>query len=206
MKSTNNITIITLDEPNIEDFAAARNRELKKAKTDWVLFVDSDETISPELEQEIKHAISAPQFDAYALKRRDHFLGQELTHGENAANRFVRLARRSWGKWERPVHETWVGQGGVGELNHPIHHQLSSIREIIDKLNTYSTLDATFRHKSGQRSSLFHLTFFPFAKFFQNFLLRRGFLDGPPGTIMAILMSFHSFLTWSKLYLLDKSS
>ncbi len=198
-----NLTIITLNSQGITDFAEARNRELEKAKTSWVLFVDSDEVISNGLEAEIAGAVRADQYNAYYIKRRDIFLGSELKHGETGKAQFIRLARKGYGKWVRPVHEEWVGEGKVGTLSYPlIHNAHPNITSFLDKINLYSTLDAEYRYKSGVKSSLWKIAVYPIAKFKVNYLLRVGFLDGVPGLIMAMMMSFHSYLTWTKLYLL----
>jgi hypothetical protein len=198
-----NLTIITLSTPNLTDFAAARNAELAKAKTLWVLFLDSDETLTIELEKEIESAIQSNDFDAYYLPRLDTFLGRELTHGEPGHTRLIRLARKDFGQWERPVHEVWVGKGRVGELQNPLlHHSHDSISSFLDKINRYSDLEAQYRYSQGIKSSLFKIAVYPLAKFKWNYLIRLGFLDGVPGNIMAIMMSFHSYLTWTKLYLL----
>lgn len=198
-----NLTIITLNQPNITDFSAARNAELAKVKTPWVLFLDSDETLTPELESEIKTAITSDQYHAYYLHRLDTFFSRELKHGETASAKFLRLARRDFGKWVRPVHETWVGTGKIGILTNPIiHHAHPSISSFLAKINTYSTLDAQYRYEQGVKSDLFKIWFYPIAKFKWNYIFKLGFLDGVPGIIMAIMMSFHSYLTWTKLYLL----
>lgn len=203
MKTIKDLTVVTIKEDGITDFAAVRNKELAKVKTDWVLFLDSDETLSPELESEIKVAIKGKEYSAYKLKRLDSFLGRELRHGENGNNTFVRLARRDWGEWTRPVHEVWLGKGGVGELQNPILHiSHKSMSDFLGKINRYSTLEAQYRKEKGSRSSLAHITLFPPLKFMRNYLFLQGFRDGVPGTIMAVMMSFHSFLTWTKLYLL----
>ncbi|PIR99152.1 hypothetical protein COT87_00965 [Candidatus Collierbacteria bacterium CG10_big_fil_rev_8_21_14_0_10_44_9] len=202
----NNLTIITLNQPNITDFSAARNKELAKTKTSWVLFLDSDETLSPELESEIDLTINhqpSTIYSAYAIPRLDTFLGRELHHGEPGHAKFIRLARRDFGKWVRPVHEKWIGKGAVGSLKNPIlHTPHPSISLFLNKINTYSTLDAQYRYIQGIKSSLWKIAIYPIAKFKWNYLFKLGFLDGTPGIIMAMMMSFHSYLTWTKLYLL----
>lgn len=198
-----NLTVITLNNTGITDFAEARNKELDKVKTPWVLFLDSDETLSPELQAEIEGVVRSDEYDAYYIKRRDIFLGRELKYGETGNAQFIRLARKNFGKWVRPVHETWVGEGRVGALKNPIiHHSHPSIASFLDKINLYSTLDAEYRFKSGVKSSLWKIAIYPIAKFKLNYLIKLGFLDGVPGLIMAMMMSFHSYLTWTKLYLL----
>lgn len=200
-----NLTIITLNTPGITDFAAARNAELAKAKTDWVLFLDADETLTPELETEIASILNLESsiYSAYSIPRLDTFLGRELRHGEPGHTRLVRLARKDFGHWVRPVHEVWQGHGRVGELQNPLlHRSHPTITAFLDKINRYSSLEAEYRHSQGIKSSLFKIALYPIAKFKWNYLFKLGFLDGVPGTIMAIMMSFHSYLTWTKLYLL----
>ncbi|KKU46233.1 MAG: Glycosyl transferase family 2 [Microgenomates group bacterium GW2011_GWA2_46_7] len=215
MKLKSNLTIITLNQPGISDFSAARNAELAKVKTDWVLFVDSDEKITPALKDEIIgvcNQASSP-YGAYFIPRLDTFQGRALHHGETGHAKFIRLARRDWGKWTRPVHEVWlvrrslgvggVGDDRVGELKNPLlHTPHPSISSFLTKINQYSTLEAQYRYTQGVKSSLFKILVYPLAKFKLNYLFRFGFLDGVPGAIMAIMMSFHSYLTWTKLYLL----
>lgn len=201
----NNLTIITINEPNLTDYASARNAELAKVKTTWVLFVDSDEKITPELKFEITSIcnLESNDYSAYYIPRLDTFLGRELRYGEPGHTRLVRLARRDYGRWERPVHEVWVGQGKVGTLTHPLlHSPHTTVASFLDKINRYSTLEAQYRFKLGIKSSIWKIAIYPIAKFKYNYLLRQGFRDGVPGTIMAIMMSFHSFITWTKLYLL----
>lgn len=202
-----NLTIITLNSPNLTDFAAARNAELAKVKTSWVLFLDSDETMSPELEQEIHNSIFKPQnsLSAYYLYRQDTFLGTILRHGETGHAKFIRLARRDFGQWVRPVHEVWQGKGKIGTLTNPlIHNSHPNITSFLDKIDTYSTLEANYRFKQGVKSSLVKIAIYPVSKFKWNYLLKLGFLDGVPGLIMAMMMSFHSYLTWTKLFLLQQ--
>lgn len=205
------LTIITLNQPGITDFAAARNAELARAKTEWVLFVDSDEKISPALKDEITRICNLESniYSAYYIPRLDIFLGRELRHGETGHAKFIRLAKKDFGSWIRPVHEIWTRRSGsssarVGTLtNHLLHTPHESVQSFLDKINKYSTLEAEYRYKEGVRSSLFKIWFYPLAKFKYNYVLRLGFLDGVPGIIMAIMMSFHSYLTWTKLYLLQ---
>lgn len=180
--------------------------ELTKAKTTWVLFVDSDEKISQNLKKEILEVIQSSEYDAYYVPRLDIFMGRELRHGETGHARFVRLAKKDFGRWIRPVHETWIPSSKnkeIGTLQHPlIHESHPTISSFLEKINNYSTIDADYRFKQGVKSSLWQIWVYPMAKFIYNYFFKLGILDGTPGTIMAIMMSFHSYLTWTKLYLL----
>lgn len=205
-----NLTIITLDQPHITDFSAARNKLLEQVQTDWVLFLDADESLSPALEQEISKAITSSQYEAYYLPRQDKFLDQVLRYGETGHASFIRLGKRTYGKWVRPVHELWEGRGNpahgsdrVGRLKHPILHEPhQGIATFLAKIDYYSTLESTYRFREGRRAHLWQVFVYPLAKFKLNYFARFGFADGVPGLIHALMMSFHSYLTWSKLYLL----
>lgn len=200
-----NLTIITISGKDITDFSKVRNHELHGSSTDWVFFLDSDEQLNPGLEQEIAKAIKSTIYSAYYLKRQDMFLGQTLKFGETANVKLIRLARRDFGIWQRPVHESWVGKGRVGELKNPIlHHPHKSISNFLAKINKYSTIEAGYRFEKNVHPTLLQVIFYPPAKFLHNYIILQGFRDGVPGLIMAITMSFHSFLTWTKLYLLCK--
>jgi len=203
----NKLTIITLQGINITDFATARNQELAKVKTPWVLFIDSDEKITKALKEEIIQAITSDEYDAYYLARRDQFLGKTLKYGETGRVQLIRLAKKDFGKWVRPVHEVWEPAMGskakMGKLQNPLlHHPHKSIATFLEKINTYSTIEAKYRYTLGKKSSLLQIVVYPLSKFFYNYIFRLGFLDGTPGIIMAVMMSFHSYLTWTKLYLL----
>lgn len=200
-----NLTVITLNQKDITDFSHARNEQLKKVTTPWVLFLDQDEILSHELKEEIDNLLRQPniQFSAYKLKRVDTFMGRVLKHGETGHASFVRLAKKDWGKWEGKVHEKWVGNSRVGELKgNIIHTPHQSLSTFINKIDTYSTLAARDRFDHGVHSSIGHIIFYPLLKFKLNYILKLGFLDGVPGLIHAIIMSWHSYLTWTKLYLL----
>lgn len=198
-----NLTILTLNSPNVIDFAQARNDLLKTVKTDWVLFLDTDEELTPDLKSEITQAIKSSDYNAYSIPRLDTFLGRQLIHGEAGHTRLVRLARRDWGRWERPVHEVWIGPGPIGILHNSIlHAPHPSVSSFLTKIDLYSTTDADYRYKQGVKSSLLKIFVYPLAKLVHNYFLRLGLLDGVPGLIHALMMSFHSYLTWSKLYLL----
>lgn len=197
--------IVLHEASRITNFAVERNAALRKTTKDWVLFLDADEKLTPGLVKEIKKAISSTRFDGYFIKRQDRFLGRTLRYGENGAIRILRLAKRDTGEFSRPVHEIWEVKGRVGQLKNPLlHDPHPTISSFLEKINRYSSIEAEHRYNFGARSSLLNILIFPYAKFARNYIFRLGFLDGIPGMIMAVMMGFHSFLTWSKLYLLQK--
>lgn len=219
------LSIITLrtKEP-IADFAKARNEELSKVKTKWILFLDKDEEMSPKLAEEIQQVLENPNSklqitnNGYKIRRRDRFLGKWLRFGETGNVKIVKLARKDSGRWERPVHEIWKIKGKVGELKNPIYHYHNSVEEMIERIDRYSSMEAEFRKNTLLRHYplkavpfgragivrllkvriTMELTLYPLLKFVYNYIFRLGFLDGMEGFILAGLMSFHAFLVRSK--------
>ena len=190
------------------DFAAQRNFGMSQARGPWILFVDSDEIVSKDLAQEIQritYQVSriTSGIVGYFLKRQDYMYGRPLTHGETGSVRLLRLAEKNAGYWNRPVHEVWEVKGPTAELSHPLlHYPHPNVAQFLKKINEYSTLNAQYLYSQQVHVPVWHIAAYPVAKFFRNYLLQLGFLDGTPGAIVAIMMSFHSFLTRAKLYML----
>lgn len=189
------------------DFSSQRNFGLSKAKGEWVLFVDSDEIVSKELAYEIKNATGSPiglgmtSYLGYYVRRKDYLFGRWLKHGETSKVRLLRLAKKDAGQWIRPVHEVWNIQGNTGELFTPLEHfPHQNVAQFLDEINRYSTLNARYLFSQKVRVSWWHVVGYPVTKFFLNYFLYLGFLDGTSGTVIAIFMSFHSFLTRAKLW------
>lgn len=188
-----------------EDFAAQRNFGLEKAKGDWIFFVDADERVPQGLWYEIMAKTNAP-FSPYAgfyLKREDSLWGKKLLHGEIGNIKILRLAKKDAGKWAGKVHETWKIKEKTDVLQNPlIHYPHQSVKEFLQEINFYTDLRAKELHKKKVGVSWFAILFYPKAKFFVNYIVKGGFLDGLPGFIFALMMSFHSFLVRAKLWLL----
>lgn len=184
------------------NFAAQRNFGLTKATGEWVLFIDSDEVVSRALATEIQKALTIDCAGFY-IRRTDWLFGKKLLHGETGKVRLLRLAKKGAGSWERPVHEVWKIKGFIGELTNALDHfPHPNVAQFIDEINTYSTINAHHLYSKGIKSSFWHILAYPVAKFFVDYFWYLGFLDGTAGAVVALAMSFHSFLTRSKLWLL----
>ena len=190
------------------DFSAQRNFGLEKASGRWVLFIDSDERVEEELAKEIAKFTNnfLNDFSGYSLIRKDYFLGKSLKSTEAGRKKILRLAQKEAGKWERFVHEEWKIKGKVGLLKNPLlHYPHKNLDDFISQINFYSTLHAQANLKEGKRSNLFKIIFWPKAKFIENWIIKGGYKDGMYGFVISLIMSFHSFLAWSKLWLWQKS-
>lgn len=182
-------TIILKTDSPITDFANERNLLLEKARSDWVLFLDSDEKISSELQKELD--TNNFKCDGYFIKRLDYFMGKWLKFGETGNIKLLRLGKKGAGKWVRKVHEYWAIKNTGTLFGTILHFPLLTIR----KINYYSSLDA------GEFGKFTYWQLVkPIAKFIQNYFLRLGFLDGLPGFVHAYMMSLQSLVVRVKQY------
>lgn len=186
------------------DFSAQRQFGIEKSKFDWILFVDADEKITEELAIEIQEKIEENKsLSGFLIKRVDFMWGRQLNHGETGNIKLLRLFNKNDGKLIGKVHEKWQTKKPVESLEHPIlHYPHPEISEFLNEINFYTDLRADELYKAGEKSNSFSIVAYPFAKFIKNYILKLGFLDGMPGLIHALLMSFHSFLVRGKLWFL----
>lgn len=173
------------------------------AAHDWVLCLDADERVTPELAQAIGALFraGAPAQSAYAVARRNRFLGRWLAHGEGYPDWNVRLFDRRRARWtDDPVHEHVVADGTVGRLaGDLLHASAESIEDYVAKQNRYTTLQAQAMHARGERAGLARLALSPLARFARFYVLRLGFLDGAAGFAHIAIGAFASFLKYAKL-------
>ncbi len=190
-----------------EDFASQRNYALSKATQKWVLFVDADERVSSELREEINtfliEGVKTSNVNGFFIKRKDVLWGKILKYGETGSIKLLRFAKKDSGVWTGKVHETWQAEGNLSETeNYLIHFPHQTIDEFLSEINFYTSLRAKELYENGIKGSVRNIILYPKGKFFKNYLLKLGFLDGIEGFIFAIFMSLHSFLVRGKLWLL----
>lgn len=187
------------------DFSRQRNFGLYNAKNEWVLFVDADERVTKGLAAKIVAITNSDSYDGYFIKREDIIWGRRLKYGETSKIRLLRLGKKTSGKWMGKVHEKWLIKGKIGKLSDSLdHYPHQTIAEFLSEINYYSTLRAQELYLKKIDVKWYTILFYPKAKFFLNFILRLGFLDGLPGFVYAIMMSFHSFLVRGKLWILNQ--
>lgn len=185
----------------LDTFGEQRNIALSHVKTAWSIFLDIDETVSPQLVLEIQNAISKTNHVGFYVHRQDQFMNKILKHGETSKVVLLRVAKTNAGKWKRPVHEVWTVSGKTKTLRNSLFHTPHhSIESFIEKINKYTSLEAILRKKQRKRFSLFQVLFYPLGKFIYNYVVLFGFLDGFPGLAQAWMMSFHSLVLRIKMY------
>ncbi len=177
---------------------------LNKATGDWILFLDADEIVPPEVRTEIEGILSKDDktFDGYLVLRKNLFLGRWMKHGGwwgYAAN--VELVRRGKGRWPVGMHQTLQVDGNVGYLRNPVIHDTHrSISQWIDKMNEYTSVEAGERFEKRENFQRGHAIFFPAAVFLRNYFVKAGFRDGFHGFVAAVLASYYEFVRNVKLW------
>ncbi len=187
-------------------YGRQKNFGLRKATGAWILIVDADERVTPELGGEISRTLGAPEGPpvvAYTIPRKNHEYGRWIAHGGAYPDRQMRLLRRGKGAYnDVEVHENLIVDGEVGELDSPLlHFSERSTAERVVKVERYATLSAKERAKRGlPRVGFSRLALHPAATFWKIYVAKRGFRDGIPGLIHAVMASFQTFLKYAKLY------
>jgi len=195
-----------ITRPLNKDYAAQNNYALTEVKNPWVFFVDADEIVSSELAKDIASAIKDSTFQSYRLKRLDYIWGRELNYGEAGNFSAIRLVRKDSGKWIRRVHQYFETDGDVGQLKNPLmHYPHQDLAEFVRSVDTWSSWHALANSEEGKKSNLFKIVCYPVGHFVKNYIFKLGFRDGMQGFVFAAVMAFHSYLSWSKLFLTQRS-
>jgi glycosyltransferase involved in cell wall biosynthesis len=202
--ASKNRKVIIFNRKLNNNFASQRNFGVSKTNYNWIFWIDADEKPSKKLIRFLNH-FDNHQYKNYAFKRQDIFLKHKLKYGETAHLSFIRLFNKKYGQFEGQIHENWDTNKIIKKTNLVIfHYSHSTVKSFIEKINLYSDIRANELFNLGKNTNILEIIFFPIAKFIQNYLLRLGFLDGTPGIIMALCMSFHVFLNKAKLWHLSK--
>lgn len=195
--------------PDWPGFGPQKNRALALASGDWVLSIDADERVTPELAQAIRRAIALPEGPVgYRVARLSEFCGRWIRHGGWWPDRVLRLFRRTSGRFtDDRVHERVVVTGPVGTLEgHFLHYPYASLEAFIRKINHYSTEAARSAHARGRRTSVPGAFGRSFWTFFRQYVVRLGMLDGWQGLVLAGMAATGSFYRYVKLYWLIRQA
>ena len=190
--------IVTDDWPG---FGPQKNRALDRAGGDWVLSIDADERVTPELRAEIEQVLAAPDVEAYEMPRLSSYLGQPMRHGGWWPDHVTRLFRRGSARFsEARVHETLQVNGRTGRLRqHLIHHPFRSLDQVIAKMDSYSTAAAAGMAERGRSAGLSGAVLHGFFAFLRTYVLRAGFLDGRLGFVLAVSNAEGAYYKYLKL-------
>ena len=184
-------------------FGPQKNRALDLATGDWVVSVDADEWITPELRDEMLAAMAKPTAAAYAVPRRSSFCGRYMKHSGWWPDHVIRLIRRDAARFsDDRAHERLLVDGVTRKLKQPLMHEaISTMDQMLGKMNLYSTASARMLHERGRKASLATAVFHGSWAFFRTYILRLGFLDGREGFILAVANAEGSYYRYVKLML-----
>ncbi|MFN0117904.1 MAG: glycosyltransferase family 2 protein [Elusimicrobiota bacterium] len=175
---------------------------LEKTAGSWVLNIDADERVTPELAEEIKRSLNEKEEkkSGFLIPFKHIFLGHELRFGGCGGERHLRLFQKEKSVYgQTVVHEGISVQGEIGSLkNHIVHFSYHNIEDYLKKCNGYTSLIAKQKWEKGQRFYIWHHFRLPF-EFLKRYFFKMGLLDGSSGFIYALLSSYYVWLKFIKL-------
>ncbi len=188
--------------------ATQKNWAIPQASNDWVLILDTDERIPPDLLREMEDALRHPSgFAGFRIARANIVFGRWLRHGGDWPDYQIRLFRKESGRYEgRQVHAHIRLDGPMGTLTTPIihypHRSLKTIRKTL--LDRYSSWEAREKRDQGIAFRSTQLVTRPLGAFAVRYVLRQGFRDGWQGLLMATVWSIYVFRSYRKLRELER--
>lgn len=198
----NGITVLRASNKN---FSELRNLGKTEANSGWLLYVDADELVTPGLKEEIQKVINQPDGPSgYYIKRKNYYLG----HSWPYSDKLIRLMRTDKLKhWEGRVHETAVIYGTIGVLEEPlIHNSHRTLEEMVNKTNEWSDIEAQLRFETRHpKITWWRLIRVMITGFISSFFGQQGWRAGVFGLIESVYQAFSMFVTYAKLWELQKN-
>ncbi len=195
-----------IDATDWQGFGVQKNRAIDACSGDWVLSIDADERVPEKLREEILTLLREPVFDVYEMPRSSYYCGRFMRHSGWWPDRVRRLFRRGTARFSNaPVHESLQTDLAIGRLQNPIEHwSFRTMEQVLDKVNHYSSLSAPVVLARGRRPSLATAVLHGAAAFFRTYVLKRGFLDGSHGFMLAVSNAEGSYYRYVKAMLLGR--
>lgn len=186
-------------------FADWRNKGLKMAKGDWIIYLDADERVTKELQKEILDELPDTKFNAFAIARRNFIFGKEFKHSGQYPDYQKRVFRKStFRKWSGDIHEepSYEGDAVIGHLQNPmLHLKNMTLSQMVEKTNKWSEIEAKLMFDAKHPPMTTPRFFSAMAReFWKRMIIEMAFLDGALGIIYAIYQVFSKFTSYAKLY------
>lgn len=190
-------------------YAAQKNSAISKASGAWILSLDADESLSPELAKEIEKQLASESNAGFWVRRKNYFLGRWIKHGGFWPDPKLRLIRRELANFqERLVHEDVKLTGPTGMLHGAlVHHSYPTLSDYIYHMNRYSSLGAEMAVAKGHRGfSLINIVLRPLGTFIYNYFFRLGFLDGREGLLLHLYHAVYVSWKYAKAWEIGRKS
>jgi len=196
--------VYELDWPG---FGSQKNRALDYSTGDWVLSLDADERITPELRAELEKAMNGSKSDGFYLPRKSQFCGRFIRHSGWHPDYVLRLFKRGSGHFSDDlVHETVVLQGHAGKLSSPLlHYSYMTSQDVERKVEQYSSAAAQQMYAKGKKATLLDASVRGAWAFARTYFLRLGLLDGIAGFGIARMNARTTYLKYKKLMALHSA-
>jgi glycosyltransferase involved in cell wall biosynthesis len=196
---------VTSDWPG---FGKQKNRALALATQPWVLSIDADERITPELQEEIKRVIATDTNASYRMPRSSSYCGKFIKHSGWVPDYITRLFKRGYGNFsEDLVHERLLTEHPTLTLKNPLLHiSYINLEEVLDKVNRYSTAGAAMSFSNRKSATLGQAIRHGVWAFIRTYFIRLGFLDGKIGFVLAVSNAETTYYRYLKLAFLNKDS
>jgi len=185
-----------------DGYGTSKNRALDFCRGEWIISIDADERISAELADAIAKAVSInDNCDGFLVNRLTYFLGKPIRHCGWYPDYILRVFRKGKGRFsDRLVHEKINLDGKTKKLDGLLfHHSYKTLESYLYKMNIYSSLNARELFNSGRKYRGFDFISHPWATFIKMYILKRGFLDGLSGLLLAMLSSYNVLVKYIKL-------
>lgn len=180
-----------------------KNYAVSQCTHTWVLSLDADEALSDRLKQSILEVKRNPQADGYSFNRATHFCGKHVRHSGWYPDVSLRFWNKTKGAWAglNPHDKFYLQEGAVrkhikGDL---MHYSFHTFDELLQMTSRFSTISAKSKIANGKRSSLTKIILYPIWRFFRNYILYRGFLDGYNGYVICSISAFEVFSKYVKM-------
>jgi len=191
-----------------ESPARQKNWAIPQCRHPWVLILDADEQVSPALADELRALFAAggPAAPGSWIPRENRFLGRVMKHGGWGTDRVIRLIARDTARYDdRLVHEEIDLPGPLPALSAPLlHDTFRSFPQYVPKAWRWAEAGAREAHRRGRRASAFTVFSRPIARFVRAYVLKRGFLDGGPGLVLACFTAMTVYMKYARLWELSR--
>lgn len=189
-----------------DNYSDQKNWAIEQMPSEWILLLDADEQLTPELEREILTLIEQDklnEYDAYWVYRKNFFFNREIKYSGYQKDKVIRLFKKDLSRYTNRVHECLQVKGTMGFLSNKLFHNTYRGFDFhIAKLSRYASLQAEDYNKKTGKLTGYHFIVKPGMRFLKHYIVKQGFRDGVPGLILSSLNAYATFLRYVKLWML----
>ena len=188
-------------------FGSQKNSAIEKCRYEWVLLLDADERVAEETKEVIVKTLQRPEAAAYRLNMKHYFHDRWIRHSGYWPDPHIRLINKTVGRFHGSIHEKWLTDGPVHDLEACIeHHGFSNYSDMLKTLDEYSTIISQELYAADRRVNVLAPLSHGVGMFLKIYLLEMGLLDGIDGLVIALTKAGGSFFKYAKLLELQRQN